>query len=207
MRRSFLTGVLIGTAMVSSALHAQSEATAEGERLVKERGCAGCHGADGNGISPPNPVWPKLAGLDEDYIVKQLEDFTGDLRPSPLMEPMAIQLSERERRAVAAWYASQTVRPEEPDDPELVAWGETIHFEGNPDSGFPACAGCHGEDARGQPRFPRLAGQYAEYAFQEMKRFAAGERDNDSRMAMQRVVMRMTEEEMRAVAEYHATLD
>ncbi len=208
MLRSLLTGLLIGGVMAPLALQAEGESAKEmGRELVKEFRCDGCHGMDGNGTSPPLPEYPKLAGLDADYIVKQLEDFTTDLRPSPFMTPFAIRLDEEQRQAVAAWFSSQTMRPEPPRDPELVARGEVLHFEGNPDSGVPACAGCHGDDARGQPRFPRLAGQHPDYAYREMKRFKTGERDNDSRMAMQRVVMRMTDEEKLATAEYHATLD
>jgi cytochrome c553 len=71
----------------------------------------------------------------------------------------------------------------------------------------PACAGCHGPAGAGIPvQYPRLAGQYAEYIVQQLKAFKEGARANDPNGMMRGVTARMTEREIRAVAEYAAGL-
>ena len=76
-----------------------------------------------------------------------------------------------------------------------------------PASGVPACAGCHGPTGAGMPaQYPRIAGQYAEYIAAQLKAFKDGARANDPNGMMRGVTARMTEREMRAVAEYAAGL-
>ena len=53
--------------------------------------CAACHGQDGNGGA--DPIWPKLAGQDPDYIAKQLADFKAGRRKNAIMSGMVAALS------------------------------------------------------------------------------------------------------------------
>ena len=55
-------------------------------------------------------------------------------------------------------------------------------------------------------QFPRIAGQYAEYIEAQLKLFQAGQRANDPNGMMRGVATRMTDKEMKAVAEYAAGL-
>jgi cytochrome c553 len=55
-------------------------------------------------------------------------------------------------------------------------------------------------------QYPRLAGQYAGYIEQQLKAFRAGTRANDPNGMMRGVAGRMTDREMKAVAEYAAGL-
>ena len=72
---------------------------------------------------------------------------------------------------------------------------------------MPACAGCHGPDGSGIPaQYPRLAGQFSEYIKAQLKLFQGGQRANDQNGMMRGVAARMTEKEMKAVAEYAAGL-
>ncbi|HYT48037.1 MAG TPA: c-type cytochrome, partial [Burkholderiales bacterium] len=78
---------------------------------------------------------------------------------------------------------------------------------GNSAAGVPACAGCHGPAGAGLPaQYPRLAGQYAEYVAAQLKAFREGSRANDPNGAMRGVAIRLSEREIRAVAEYAAGL-
>src|SRR6266850_835836 len=66
-----------------------------------------------------------------------------------------------------------------------------------------ACAGCHGPAGAGIPgQYPRLAGQYAEYVASQLKSFRDIARSNDQNGMMRGVAARMSEREIRAVAEY-----
>jgi len=44
-----------------------------------------------------------------------------------------------------------------------AAEGNAIFEHGLPDRNVPACALCHGDDAQGHDRLPRLAGQHADH--------------------------------------------
>ena len=44
--------------------------------------CLGCHGADGNSLVP---TFPKLAGLGEKYLLKQMQDIRDGRRPVAVM--------------------------------------------------------------------------------------------------------------------------
>lgn len=66
--------------------------------------CSACHGMDGNST---NPMWPKLAGQHEAYLIKSLKDFQSGARTDPVMSPMATPLSEMDIENLAAYFSSQ----------------------------------------------------------------------------------------------------
>ncbi len=70
------------------------------------------------------------------------------------------------------------------------------------------CVACHGKDAKTPllPTYPKLAGQNAEYAIQQMKDIKSGARANGNSAAMMGVMHLVSEEEIKALAEYLATL-
>jgi cytochrome c len=70
------------------------------------------------------------------------------------------------------------------------------------------CVACHGKDAKSPilPIYPKLAGQSADYAFNQMKDIASGARNNGQTAAMKGVMHLVSEEEMRTIANWLATL-
>ena len=171
--------------------------------------CAACHAADGNSIAPANP---KIAGQFPEYLQKQLADFKPApgkkaMRESPIMNSMVASLSQADMKALAALYAGQKLKPAAAADKDLAGLGQKLWRGGNAASGVPACAGCHGPAGAGIPaQYPRLSGQYAEYAIAQLKAFKEGARANDANGVMRGVAARMNEREIRAVAEYAAGL-
>lgn len=71
------------------------------------------------------------------------------------------------------------------------------------------CVACHGKDANSPilPTYPKLAGQNAEYAFNQMKDIKSGARNNGQTAAMKGVMHLVSDEEMRAIADWLAALD
>lgn len=65
--------------------------------------CRVCHGLDGRGA---NPMIPNLGGQQEQYLVKQLEDFRAGRRSDEQMTIIAEGLDDDAIAAAAAWYAS-----------------------------------------------------------------------------------------------------
>jgi len=70
------------------------------------------------------------------------------------------------------------------------------------------CIACHGKDAKSPilPTYPKLAGQSADYAFNQMKDIASGARNNGQTAAMKGIMHLVSEEEMRTIANWLATL-
>jgi cytochrome c553 len=203
MRAAALAGMLVLTA---GHCLAQDAAKAQG---IAGQVCAACHAADGNSTAAANP---KIAGQIADYTHKQLLDFKpqGGKKPareSAVMNGMVANLSEADMKSLAAFYADQKLRPAAATDKQLAELGQKIWRGGNPATGVPACAGCHGPTGAGMPaQYPRLAGQFAEYTVAQLKAFQEGRRANDPNAAMRSVASHMTEREIRAVAEYAAGL-
>jgi len=181
---------------------------AKGEGIAKQV-CAACHAVDGNSAAAANP---KLAGQFADYLQKQLHNFKAQggnraLRENPIMAGMVAGLTDDDLSAVAAYFAAQTLKPAAATDKGLAAQGQRIWRGGIADRGVAACAGCHGPDGAGIPGvYPRLSGQFPEYLDAQLKLFRAGGRANDPNGMMRGVAARMTDEEIKAVAQYAAGL-
>ena len=70
------------------------------------------------------------------------------------------------------------------------------------------CFSCHGQDAKTPilPTYPKLAGQNAAYAAQQMKDIKSGARANGMAAAMKGVMHLVSDEEIQAIADWLATL-
>jgi cytochrome c len=70
------------------------------------------------------------------------------------------------------------------------------------------CWSCHGKDAKTpiMPMYPKLAGQGADSAFNQMKDIKSGARNNGQTAAMKGVMGLVSEAEMREIADWLATL-
>lgn len=187
--------VTVGAQQTPTASTADDIAT--GARLAAQH-CASCHGANGQGSTAD---FPSLAGQNEKYIIKQLQDFASGVRDSAVMESKAAVLSDCSIRALAKFYHSQKPHSKPATDPALAAVGAFVYDRGNPYSGLPACVSCHGTGGRGRAELPRLAGQNTLYVERQLHLFADKGRTNDANV-MNMIAKRMSELEIKAVAEY-----
>jgi cytochrome c553 len=204
LHRALAVGALV---VIAGAVHAQD--AAKGQQIAGQV-CAACHAADGNSVAAANP---KIAGQIPEYLQKQLADFKGGqgnkkpARPSDIMTPLVANLSDADMKNVAAYFSGQQIKPAPASDKDLAALGQKLWRGGNAATGVPACAGCHGPAGAGIPaQYPRIGGQFAEYVAAQLKLFRDGARANDPNGMMRGVAARMTDQEMRAVAEYAAGL-
>lgn len=171
--------------------------------------CAACHANDGNSPTSANP---KLAGQIPEYLAKQLHNFKPQgskkaERENPIMAGMVANLSDADMKNVAAYYASQKLKPAAATDKELAALGQKLYRGGNAASGVAACSGCHGPTGAGMPsQFPHISGQYVEYIEAQLKAFRAGTRANDPNGMMRGVAVRLNDREIQALAQYVAGL-
>jgi len=178
-------------------------ATGESESLYGVswlKKCSGCHGKDGNS---KNPKRAKLAGQHKEYIVKQLEEFKAKKRIDKDMNKQAAPLTREEMEQLANYFFNQARKPGIADE-TVVELGESIYQGGNPATGVPACAACHGPSGKGNPaaKFPNLAGQHATYVAKQLRWFQSGERANDAGKMMRNIAIKMNPKEIEAVAQY-----
>jgi cytochrome c553 len=212
MKRLLLLAALAGALPAAAAL-AQAPAgkpdLARAESIVKEV-CAACHGLDGNSATPVNP---NLAGQLAEYITLQLTHFQAGVRVNPVMQGMAASLKPEEMKALGIYFSQQKPKGLAAKDAALATTGQKLYRGGDSSIGMPACAACHSPNGAGVPKnYPRLAGQYAEYTYAQLKAFRTGERgaDKDGKdvngKIMAAIAARMTETEMKALAEYTSGL-
>ena len=190
----FVLGSLPGIAL-------SGQGGAKVESLIAES-CAGCHGVDGNSVVD---AFPKLAGQQKVYLLREMKDYKEGRRQSDVMVPILAPLSEEDLTAIAAYYADQTPTPGVVTRSELLPLGKRVYLEGNTKSGVPSCDGCHEENGEGSKKFPRVAGQHAAYALDQVAQYASGKRSNGVKV-MRTIAERLTKEEAEAVSEYMTSL-
>jgi cytochrome c553 len=121
------------------------------------------------------------------------------------MNGFAAALSDTDIRNVAAYYAGQVYKPANAKIKDSVALGQKIWRGGIAERGVPACAACHGPAGAGIPvQYPRLSGQWGEYNEAQLTAFKGGVRKNNA--AMMTIASRLSEAEIKAVADYAAGL-
>ena len=164
--------------------------------------CVSCHGAAGNSTIAANP---KLAGLPEHYVYKQLVDFTGPARSQPVMTTYAKMLTEEEKHNIAAYLSQQAAKPGAAKNKDTIELGKKIYRGGIAEKGVPACASCHGASGGGMPaKYPRVGGQHQDYTIAQLNGFKAKTRKNSTEMST--IAARLSDDEMKAVADYVAGL-
>lgn len=170
--------------------------------------CGACHGNDGNSATATNP---KLAGQHPEYQLKQMKDFKATAGKDPergnhAMNNLIAAYDENQMADLAAYYASQVQSGDQAKDPNIEV-GQRLYRAGDRAKGLPACSACHGPAGAGiPPVFPRIAGQFSDYVEVQLKAFRDGTRANDPNGMMRMVTGKMTEAEIKAVADYVAGL-
>jgi len=165
--------------------------------------CAACHGEGGRSVAP---AFPNLAGQQAEYLQKQLIDFAKGRRTNEVMTAALAQVPRSDFPTLVVHYSAEPSAPGKIGDTALAAAGRRIFEEGDWPAGIPPCRSCHGDGGAGSERYPRLAGQNSAYTLQQLADFKAGTRHNDPRRMMREVAGRLSEEQMKALAEYLAGL-
>ncbi|QSA96466.1 cytochrome c [Methylococcus sp. EFPC2] len=159
--------------------------------------CGGCH----NDVSTN----PNLEGQLPTYLYRQLLDYKQGSRkdPSTAMNGVAGTLSEKDFADLAAYYSQlEPVRGiGGADDPtDIVARGDGRRME-------PPCSSCHGAGGQGEAvDTPRLAGQKTAYLEQVLLAYKSGERHNDVYGRMRLIAGKLSDREIKQLAEYYGKL-
>jgi cytochrome c553 len=155
--------------------------------------CDACHEA---GRSKANI--PIIAGQQENYIAKQLQDFRSGDRKLEIMKWMSESLSPEELGPAAAHFAKKN-------------WPARVtNAAATPaPRGIAVCQACHAQNFLGALQAegmttPRLAGQSYDYLVESMRKFAEGERTNNGDMVQ--IMKGISAADREAMARYLSTL-
>ncbi|MCP4935173.1 MAG: c-type cytochrome [bacterium] len=160
--------------------------------------CAGCHGEYGQGVA--DGTYPRLAGMDADYLARQLRLFKSRKRLNIPMFPYAIDrdLPEEDVVAISQFLSSIELLAKLPpiddktyDPLKRLKLAKQVfsvpRYSGDVKTGKffynKECANCHGRDGLGKRKkktvVPRLAGQHSLYLLRQIEIIGKGLRLHD----------------------------
>jgi len=186
------TSVVLEPAM---GRHGKSDAVGRGGTLALN--CTMCHGAQGMSLSNS----PNLAGQYPEVVIKQLHDYKTGKRTSPIMEPLARNLSDRDILDLAAYYDNLPKARSAP-----TGYGESLPAlvrVGDPLRNIAPCLSCHG-DSDQKLGAPWLEGMPKDYLVQQLLAFKSETRRNDSHAQMRNMVRAMSDTEIHEISEFYA---
>lgn len=200
--RVFALAMLLSAGLVHAETHDPIMLGDAKAGEAKSAVCGACHGADGNSAVA---TYPKLAGQNESYIVRQLTQFKSGQRMNAIMMPFASTLSEQDMHDVGAYFASKQSAPGQTDEAYLKR-GQALFRAGDGTIGVPACMACHGPSGRGMAgaAYPQLSGQWADYISSKLTEWGTGTTwgDDEHSKIMPTIAKRLSEKDIAALASY-----
>jgi cytochrome c553 len=169
--------------------------------------CKDCHGLSAQGYYGYLTM-PRLAGQTPEYIENSLRAFADGKRERHFLlnMPRVHGLSPEMRTALAAYFHGLNPPPLGGGAARgQVSLGKTIYQDGLPEANVPACAACHGPEAKGEGVIPRLAGQLYPYLVKELSNWGR-ERQHESALIMEPIAHGLTQSQITAVAAYVSSL-
>ena len=175
-----------------------------GAKLNIELECATCHGK--TGLST-NSTWPSLTGQRAGYVFKVLKDYQDEKLSrtdrGQLMSFIVKEMSDQDMVDLASYFASMPLPSAKPGIVQEKA--KNLDTLGDPKRLIPPCSVCHGNNAAGDfPDFPALAGQSSEFLTRSLRNFRSGQRSNDVYSRMRLIAKRLTDAEIKSLANYFA---
>lgn len=174
--------------------------------------CQECHAKDGNAIDVGDGVtsigkFPKLAGQNYRYLVKQLQDFRQDKRSNDAMNMMANGLRESDLRDIAAYFASLEAMRGDASEKSGIA--RNLYERGDARRDLAACVVCHNKTENSglgvTSEIPVISGQHEKYLLKQLTDWKYGERRNSPGDIMNLIAQKLSDEEIKVLADYLST--
>jgi len=163
--------------------------------------CAYCHEYDGNSLMQ---AYPRLAGQQKMYLIKQLNDFKSGKRKSP-MQATAELLTDNDIKSVADYFSKQVLKNTKVKLKSDFSDARVLFNQGIEKRGLMACSSCHGETGEGAGVIPRISGQHEDYLVKQLLAFKARTRKNDEAGFMRDIAKNLTDREIRTLSAYLAS--
>jgi cytochrome c553 len=213
LRRSFTRlaqPALLLSCLLSLASYGASGSESAPDNIeTRMRACTPCHGVQGQGTY--DDYFPRLAGKPAGYLYNQLAAFRSGRRHYSPMNYLLEYQNDDYLEAIASYFASQKP-PFLPRHPSAVstvvlAQGEALATHGDASRGIPACASCHNPSFTGvEPGIPALVGLQTHYLSAQLGAFRYGTRTAIAPDCMQLVAVRLSEDDVTALAAWLSSL-
>jgi sulfide dehydrogenase cytochrome subunit len=192
-KKSLSVALLIGAMLASPQLMADSQ-----DPAMLSHTCAGCHGTFGASAGDSIPI---IGGQPQVFLKQAMLSYKDGKRHSTIMQRLAKGYDEAQIDVMANFISSQPwVSADVKIDREKANKGKQMHIT-------KGCVGCHG--AKGisvAPNTPRLAGQYPEYLFIQMRYYINPQITIPSSAKVMRSMLKgANDEDLRALAEFYAS--
>ncbi|MDM8566748.1 c-type cytochrome [Candidatus Halobeggiatoa sp. HSG11] len=166
--------VIISLLLINT-VYAAGDAIAGKDKAIH---CISCHSIDGD---TKIPIYPKLAGQHEMYLIKAMKAYRDKTRDIPTMYTIAKKYfnDDNDIEDLAAHFAAQ-------NSGSCIDTPQTTQKKVD-EAKIIACEICHQPDGNSVlPFFPKLAGQNKEYLIRAMQAYKNGERQESqmSQMAL-----------------------
>jgi sulfide dehydrogenase cytochrome subunit len=184
--------LLIGSGLLASAT---ALAGPSGAAVVSNT-CAGCHGTDGASVGPA----PVIVGLAEMYLASTMAAYKDGTRYGTVMNRIAKGYDQAQIQAMAKHLSGKPwVSGKQEIDPALAKKGQELH-------NGKGCVGCHGANGISMlPTAPRMAGQYADYLYFQMKDYANDSMPIPPAAMPMRMLSALSDEDLKALAAFYAS--
>lgn len=165
--------------------------------------CVVCHGKEGR--STNQGYFPRIAGKPAGYLYNQLVNFREGRRRNATMAYLVDHMSDAYLREIAEYFATLDLPyppPQTTGAPAAVlARGEQLVRQGDPQRGIPACSQCHGAAMTGvNPAMPGLLGLPRDYLLAQFGAWRSGLRHAVAPDCMGEVARHLSGEDVTAAA-------
>jgi cytochrome c553 len=174
--------------------------------------CMLCHGRGAHGFLGYRPI-PQLAGQQAEYIQIQLTAFAERRRLRNLgyiRYDKVHNLSPDQRSSLGEYLSKLQPITHKSAPEDLIAAGDKLFHGGSPENDVPACAVCHGPEAKGDGIFPRLAGQWRPYLQKTLANWdqerGLGPNGDDNSKIMAPIAKSLTAQQIKEVTAYLSSL-
>lgn len=166
--------------------------------------CASCHGDNGEGTQDI----PRLSGVSAGYLVKQMHDYRSGARQNDNMRYVVSTLTDDQLNALGKYYEALEIGPSsKPSFGGDLERGRALALAGDWTVDLPSCFSCHGPMGWGvEDAFPPISGQHPAYTHAQLVAWKEGRRANSPLGLMHSVAAALSDQDMRAVSDYLATL-
>lgn len=208
----------IAMPLVTPVAQAATDKKDPGRKLYRTKTCSACHGRAGRKAMLD---YPNIAGQDERYIVRQINDIiagkrlgsldaTGNPRSQGMRGALVVPvkntptITKDEIKLMAKWLSKQTPAdlkpPKTPLDPASVAAGKDLYKK--------KCKSCHGAEGKKPTKGnPYVVGQKRAYLMTQMLDIQSRARKTPKLAGMYGVVKKMSEEQFGNLADYLSQVD
>ena len=185
-----------GLALGSAAASAAGGDPAAGHAAATT--CQICHGQNGVSAAPAIPV---LAGQSDQFLQWQLVFFRSGRRHNETMSALSQNLSDADIRNLGAFYAGLAAPADiqADNDPALTAKGQAVAEAHH-------CSACHTDSFQGAKAAPRVADQHETYLAKALADYRDGNRPSVGVAAMTEAASGLSDDDVKALAHYLATL-